>query len=275
MHISGLWYPIVTDNPLTTGSIGAGINIRLYLLARLRDTKRCGILLNNEDVLQKQSLFVCRKHGLNLYVEEESPVGLGYGFGLSAASLLGLSLSVLLARPKTTIEKASWPAHCAEVIYKTGYGDVIAEFYGGAEIRVKPGPPGIGVVEHIFPGEDINLIVSVLPGKEATPSMLKRIDPKTYDLARKFVYELLKEPCIEEFFEKARIFTSKIFDYSDIEQLLYPYRGKIIGYYRKKQVLVIWVEKDWLDEVYSYINSYFPSFKTGIDKHGVRFVDTA
>ncbi|ADI32172.1 pantoate kinase [Staphylothermus hellenicus] len=270
LHISGLWYPIITNNPLTTGSIGAGINIALYLTAKLRNTEKCGIILNNEEVLKDHSQTICGKLGANLYVDEKSPISLGYGFGVSAACLLGLSLSSLLIK-NNTIEKATWPAHIAEVIYNTGYGDVIAEFYGGVEIRVKPGPPGIGVVEHIYPGRKIDLIVSILPGREDTPKMLKRISRETYDLAKKLVEELLEKPSVEEFFEKARIFTSKIFSYDSIDELLSPYRSKIIGYFRKKQALTLWVEKEWLDEIYSYLNKYFLTFKTWIDMYGVRF----
>ena len=54
-------------------------------------------------------------------------------------------------------EKVGQIAHNAEVMCKTGLGDVLASFHGGFEIRTKAGAPGIGVVEKI--DSDANVIL--------------------------------------------------------------------------------------------------------------------
>ncbi len=279
LHVSGLWYPIYRDNPLYTGSIGAGLNLELYLIVQgIEENKnRCGILLNDELVLRKHSRIVCSSTNTDIFVKEYSPVGLGIGYGVSAASLIGLSMSKLLVRnkPDATLERSVWPAHIAEVVEGTGLGDVIAEYYGGIEIRVKPGPPGIGVVEHIFPRRKPCILASILPGEITTPLMLKMISSETYVFAKKLLEKLLEEPVLENLFEYSNMFTRRIFDYSSVDKVLERYRGKIIGYYRKKQALIVWIEDEWVDEIYEYLNNYFKTFKTSIDYIGARIVYSA
>ena len=43
--------------------------------------------------------------------------------------------------------------------HKTGLGDVISCFFGGIEIRTKPGIPPWGVIEHIIGNNDLVLCV--------------------------------------------------------------------------------------------------------------------
>jgi pantoate kinase len=274
LHVSGIWYPIHMDNPLYTGSIGAGLNLELYLVVQSIEEDRCSILLNNEFVLREHAEIICNNIGLKISVREYSPIGLGIGYGVSAASLIGLSMSKLLIhdKPDTTLERSVWPAHIAEVLKGTGLGDVIAEYYGGVEIRVKPGPPGIGMVEHIFPRKKPCILASILPGKITTPLMLKMISPETYSFGKKLLEKLLEEPVLEKLFEYSNMFTRRIFDYSFIDKVLGRYRGRIIGYYRKKQALIVWVEDEWFDEIHGYLNSYFKTFKTSIDYMGARIV---
>ena len=92
-------------------------------------------------------------------VNHEISVPVGYGLGSSGA--VALSLSVALNKAlnlSLTKEQVGEIAHNAEVMCKTGLGDVLASYHGGFEIRTKAGAPGIGVVEKIDTDSNVILI---------------------------------------------------------------------------------------------------------------------
>ena len=83
---------------------------------------------------------------INHFVE----VPIGYGLGTSGAAALSLSYALNKSLGLgLTKEQAAQIAHVAEISCKTGLGTVIAEFYGGLEIRTSFGAPGIGKVTKI------------------------------------------------------------------------------------------------------------------------------
>jgi len=49
-------------------------------------------------------------------------------------------------------------AHTTEVENRTGLGDVIGSYFGGYEVRIKPGAPGIGKIRKISISPDICVI---------------------------------------------------------------------------------------------------------------------
>ena len=275
LHVSGLWFPFINKDPLYTGSLGAGINLSIYLEARLeKENSKPRILLNDRDVLKNHVEFLCRKYSLCNSIRAYSPIGLGTGFGVSAACLIAYSIiSSIVQNKNVTLEKATWPAHVAEVYYKTGLGDVISEFYGGAEIRTKPGPPGIGSIEHILLKKNYEIIAVVLEGKEPTPIMLSRIKPEYYEKNKKLLEKLLNSPSLENFFELAHEFTRGLFSYDEVTQLLNRIKNKTISYYRKKQALLILPEPEWIHDIIENFESLgLRVFKTKISHVGVEIV---
>jgi pantoate kinase len=119
---------------------------------------------------------------------------------------LALALNEALGLRLSRIEAAQI-AHVAEVKHKTGLGTVIGETFGGIEIRVKPGAPGIGEVKSV-PVDD-NYVVACLPlGPLSTRKALS--DPKLSRLINehggKLVDELVTEPRVSKFLELSRSF---------------------------------------------------------------------
>ncbi len=272
LHVSGFWHPVKGPSPLYTGSIGAGINLNLYLEAGIQEANP-HLEFNGKIIELDHYDYIVSKTGTRIGVTAKAPFELGKGFGLSAALSLAISLLIAHRVNGYTLEKAARLAHEAEVMYSTGLGDVIAEYYGGLEIRVKPGPPGIGAVEKIPVKENIKLLVASLPGLEYTPQMLSRISADVYNMSYKMVFQLLDNPSVEKFFEYANTFTRKVFEYTFVDEILSVYKNKIIGYYRKKQALIVWIEREWLEEVSEYLRSknIYP-YITTIDMMGTRIV---
>jgi len=132
IHVSGIWVPVRGGDPLTSGSIGAGLIIGE---ARV-ELGGVSAMVNGEDV---GDLGEPRCGGFSI----SSPAPLGYGFAVSA--IVALAAELTCGGPLTAAARA---AHVREVLRGTGLGDVLAIYTGGCLVhRYVPGAPGIGAAE--------------------------------------------------------------------------------------------------------------------------------
>lgn len=271
LHISGIWIPHYTSSLLETGSKGIGLTVTSYLVAE--ETFSCSITLNNREVLVEQALETCRDLGVNIGVRGNSHFNLGSGFGLSAALLISQSLVAYNAIGKPLL-RALQHAHVLEVKYRTGLGDVIAEYMGGFVVRVKPGAPGIGVAYKVPVKSRVDLVLVELGIGESTSQMLSRMSRELLVEGEKLLERVLETQDLEVFFESSRLFTSRLFDYSRVREILRDLRG-IIDYYLKKSALVIWVEKEFIDELISNLRARgLKAHYSTISLIGVHIVDS-
>ena len=254
LHITGFWKPIYTRDPITTGSLGAGLNIDSYLIADIMKSSRSTIILNDKEINIPTVKRVLKYLKSPITIKAYTRAILGAGYGLSAALALAASIgTTIVYGMKISLEKAASIAHIAEVEEATGLGDVIAMYYGGFEVRVKPGPPGIGEIIKIPYDPSIKIITLIL-GKYDTPSMLRRYGIKQYIMAENCLKELLSYPDLQYFLELSRAFTKTFFNYNEVEKIIDPIKKYLIGYYLKKKVLVMAIEKDHINDVVEYLN---------------------
>ncbi len=277
LHVSGIWYPVMKCSLINSGSLGAGINLDIWLSAKLTSSQKSPLLVNGQEYFTEHYSYVLRRIGAkpaNIWIE--SPIRPGAGFAVSAASSIAISLILqLVSGIRKTVEKMLWPAHEAEIVMSTGLGDVLAEYFGGAEIRVKPGAPGIGIVEHIPFDDTLRVVVADIEVSLGTPRMLAEISDAEYGFARELYSRLVKEPGIEELFTYSNMFTRKIFDYNLVDKLLLPIKNLVLGYYLKKSALVILVDKQEAREVNEYLSSKgLKSIITRISMEGIKIVYT-
>ncbi len=255
LHITGFWKPVYTRDPLTTGSLGAGINISSHLVADIMKSDRPVLYLNDKITHVPTVERVFRYYGKPVIVRAYTDALLGAGYGLSAALALAASIGItILYGIRTTIEKAASIAHIAEVEEATGLGDVIAMYYGGFEARVKPGPPGIGEIVKL-PYDPSIRIVTVTLGRYYTASMLREYGVKQYVTADNYLKELLSYPDLQNFLILSRSFTKTFFNYDTVERIIDQLKRYLIGYYLKKKVLVLAIEKDYLNDITEYISN--------------------
>lgn len=254
LHITGFWKPVYTRDPITTGSLGAGLNIDSYLIADIVRSRKFMVTLNDRDLIIPTIERVYKYLKKPVAIKAYTPAVLGAGYGLSAALALATSIGITVVYSlKISLEKAASIAHIAEVEEATGLGDVIAMYYGGFEVRLKPGPPGIGEIMKIPFDPSIKIITLIL-GKYNTPNMLIQYGVKQYIMADKCLRELLLYPDLQYFLELSRSFTKTFFNYSGIEKIVKPINKYLLGYYLKKKVLVMAVEKDYVNDVIDYIS---------------------
>ena len=241
LHVTAMWLPVYTDNPLTTGSIGVGVLLKPGVVVEVETgSGGRGPIPHISAVLKRL--------GLSASVRVSAPVPLGAGYGLSAAYTLGAALgaSALAGRP---LLEAAQVAHVVEVEMRSGLGDVIAEFYGGGiEVRVRPGAPGVGVVDKVPHPRGVVVLAHTF-GTEETSHMLIRLREVLSDACARLVEKFLESPTYEAFLELSAEFSRTAgFLTREIEERVLQCKRWVEGYYAKKGVLLILVDADVAEE---------------------------
>ena len=277
LHVTGFWFSIEEDDPLYTGSLGAGINLSPGLIV-----KPCSepyICYGNSKLSFKTfddafKISGYRKIGL----EFEGDNLLGLGFGLSAGyTLAATMLSGILHEHNPTWFEVGRYVHVSEVLNKTGYGDVIALLTGGLEYRISPGAPGIGLADKIPVKTKVNIAVSIV-GSMTTPEMLTKYGRKVGEYGPKIYSKFSRNPSFERFIESSYEFSRRIGMLNDdldgeIKNALKDFigRGCVYGYHRKKNLLLVYYDPS-CEEVYDVLRNLWPSKRYNIDNCGIRIV---
>ncbi|MDD4137486.1 MAG: pantoate kinase [Methanoregula sp.] len=148
-HISGYFRRVTGTTLSGTGSLGAGIVISEGVTATVSRSERTSIRVNHVDGRGKTSELdnrsplvqsVMDRLGVMASVVTDCHLPVGSGFGLSAAALLATltALNRLHGLGLSEHDIALY-AHEAEVLHRTGLGDVAACQGGGWVVRTGPG----------------------------------------------------------------------------------------------------------------------------------------
>ena len=148
-HISGYFRRVVGPDPLTTGSVGAGIVISEGVHATVTPADRTAITVLRSDATGKlaraaQDSAPLRTAlatiGVTADVTTRCRLPIGAGFGLSAAALLA-TLTALDRMYDLSLgeRRIAHIAHETEVLHQTGLGDVVSCRGGGMVVRTTAG----------------------------------------------------------------------------------------------------------------------------------------
>jgi pantoate kinase len=225
-HITGFFRICDQEvDPLQVGSLGAGIALSKGIETRVtvEESEEDSIAVTMNGTPQKRAVVservarlllarVDQTRNLRVNIDHKAQMPVGAGFGTSGAAALGLSfaLSRVLGLEISRIEAAQ-VAHIAEVECKTGLGTVIAETFGGLELRVKPGAPGIGELKQIPLTEDV-VIACLTFGPLSTRELLSDYDTRkrVNEIGGKFVEELAEKPELSNFLGFSRQFADHV-----------------------------------------------------------------
>jgi pantoate kinase len=151
-HISGYFKRVQGVSRWTTGSIGAGVVISEGVRAEVRKTERPHPLVTIESVNPEGRIvesdkgsapieYILERLHLNAEVRTFCRVPIGSGFGMSAAALLSSisALNTLFHLGLEPVEVAAL-AHEAEIVHRSGLGDVAACQEGDGGIVCRKGP---------------------------------------------------------------------------------------------------------------------------------------
>ena len=148
-HISGYFRRIEGESVAATGSIGAGIVISEGVTATVTPADSTSVSVNRRVdsgtivrifTTSPPLEYVLKKLGVTVSVTTVCRLPIGAGFGLSAAALLATLTAVNQCHTLgLTPHDIACLAHDAEVIHRTGLGDVAACQGGGRVVRNGPG----------------------------------------------------------------------------------------------------------------------------------------
>ncbi len=252
-HITGFWYPVRSDDPLTTGSLGAGILVEPGIVGR-GSTNKCGVIIDSNCLELPVSRVIREATGIEKSVSADPSIPLGMGGAVSAFISIALSCEVLRSYSRSCVSRealleASGLAHKAEVLSLTGLGDVIAMITGGGLVlRLKPGAPGYGEAIAIRdPGLDrVFFTIAIIERRITTPDMLSSMWDRISSYGSEAYRDFQRDPGFERFLEISNRFSRNIGFLSGdlgeaITRTLDPFvrRGEALGYYAKKSLLVI------------------------------------
>jgi pantoate kinase len=257
-HITCFFEVREHDNPLETGSRGAGFNLDVGVktVVRLRRSGDVEVSGGNDvskDVVERVL------HGLGVRahaeLEHDELVPMGVGYGVSGATALGAAIATSVALGNVmTLSQAGAVAHVVEVEHMTGLGDVIAQIHGGVEVRVKEGAPGVGVVDKLLHEPDLRLITVILR-KIPTREMLAKKREAINKHGNLALTKLLKKPNIEVLMREAKAFAEAVgFMDEDVKRVAEEVieRGAL-GASVKKGVFYALTKEELVDELSSLI----------------------
>ncbi len=221
-HITG-FFQICDDSedPLKSGSRGAGVSVErgatttveisqartTSIKIRLNRYSTTSAPVSAKVVADFLELVSDKSYKISVKHEIELPIGCGFGISGAGALSLALALNEGFELGLTRI-KAAQIAHIAEVACKTGLGSVIAETYGGIEIRVKAGAPGVGEIQTL-PFSEEYVVLSLPFGPLSTAKYLtnegdrRRIN----ELGGELTAALLRQPSISNLMIFSRQFS--------------------------------------------------------------------
>jgi pantoate kinase len=219
-HLTGIFeIKDSSKNILEKGSLGAGLSIKrgVQTSVSYNEQPTVDIYFNNEKTHSTYSavtekvieLLVPKKDRTHFQINHDFEVPLSTGFGASAAGALGCAFSIndylQLNRPKIELFRI---AHQAEVLLRSGLGDIIGLFQGGLEIRTKEGAPGYGKTTAFSNVEDWKL-ATISFGSLSTSEILS--DPHKRQLintsGHKLVQQLIETPTFSKFINLTKKFT--------------------------------------------------------------------
>lgn len=225
-HITGLFHAFdQTADALHVGSTGAGICLELGVRTAVKITKsaKSSVKINISNHVAEAAqvskhvvaMFLSRfreMHHYQIAVEHcvGTPIGAGFGTSGAAALSLSLALNEVFDVGMEKIEAAQI-AHNCEIECRTGLGTVIAETFGGLEIRIKPGAPGIGEVKRLSVPENTE-VACLAFGPLSTREILanKAIRARINRIGDKLTGQLVNEPTIVNFMKFSRQFAEYV-----------------------------------------------------------------
>ncbi len=291
-HITGFFEICRSEDARYTGSRGAGVciskGVKTSVFVKESIQPEIEIKINGESqsapvtrsVVDQFLKFVQNTLSINVIHEIEVPMGSGFGASgagaLSTAMALNQELDLNMTR-----NGVATIAHIAEVENATGLGDVIAQTYGGAEIRLEPGAPGIGKVDQFILDPMLQIICMSLGPLETKTIITDPLHEASINQAgNKLISKLLKKASIEnflvlsrKFMEESQLASEKLKELLNYVTDLLPLPASMV---MLGESLFTFVEKTKSIEICDEIEAYSPKlnvFICDVDYRGPRIIE--
>jgi len=222
-HLTGIFeIKDKSKNLLHQGSRGAGLSINRGVITTVRRTKNFNVEIFFDRMrktpieaavtIRVLEILLPQKQRSNLEIVHNFEVPLSSGYGASAASAVGTAFALhdLLELNLSELELFQ-VAHKAEILTKTGLGDIIGLYQGGLEIRLKEGAPGIGKTMPLKNSNEWK-VATVHLGTLSTSEVLSNPQKRkaVNDAGRELISELISNPHFSNFIKLSSIFSERV-----------------------------------------------------------------
>ena len=201
--VTAIFSPFIHEKPERSGSYGVGFTIDAGVEAKWIDKEE--IFLNGERVsIPPVEIVIEELGGKGIELSTELPISCGFGVSGASALACGIELN-LRCNLGLSLSDIADLAHKAEVISRTGLGDVVTQFHGGAIARLKPGNPSTAEVRRYVFKQEFDFLVL---GKLSTRDVLENeiTGEKVRRAGENYLREFLKKPSIESLFSCSKSF---------------------------------------------------------------------
>ncbi|HIH40755.1 MAG TPA: hypothetical protein HA221_04255 [Halobacteria archaeon] len=219
-HITGFFSVDNNLNPKKKGAIGAGIILKDGCITKIEknESKEIKIYINGIEDEARTSRYVASEilgkdlgeEGVTIRSNFGVPVKGGFGTSAAGAISTALALNDLYSK-NLTFNRLSEMAHVAEVVNKTGLGDVDAiSVSGGLVMRKKGGSVNYGSFDIIPIGE--TKVGYIFLKEMCTKDVLKdgKIMNMVNKVGREMLKSLVKRPTLENFMRLSCKFSCEI-----------------------------------------------------------------
>lgn len=214
-HITCFFHPVRSYDPMQAGSRGVGIKLSKGAKVSLeeRSDDRIITIMDGTEcdcgITKAAIREIDRTRGYNVIVENDLPVG--QGFGMSAAGSLAAALCACEAVGKG-IEEAFGAAHRSEIAGGGGYGDVSGiRGHSHVPIRSIAGLPPFGkVINSGLRMKNVTVAVLGTPLNTGDTLSNKETVAKIQEYGSRMVTDFIERPSIELLFDYSKEFSKAI-----------------------------------------------------------------
>jgi len=202
--ITCFFAPVIGD-PLNSGSLGVGITLDKGVFVSASAGKNLRIFLNDREVdfPTVESVAVTLGFKGNIWIDAEVPIGCGFGVSGASALASAFAINNVLGLNKSFFELADL-AHKAEVLNRTGLGDVVTQSFGGVVVRKSASSPSKCTVDRFL--WNLNLDILVMGGISTAEVLSDYSMDKITEIGKNSLKEFLKNPTVENLFRQSKRF---------------------------------------------------------------------
>lgn len=213
-HVSCVFQPFSSLNPLATGSRGFGIRLTLgaHCEVKPREDSEIRIIIDGTEseapVTRLAAEALCEGMGFDVAIDNDLPVS--QGFGMSAAGALSAAVCIA-SETGHTVAEAVEAAHIAEINGGGGLGDVAAIAAGrDLPVRTVPGIPPYGRVENVR-GRMDGICLAVLGSKIITSDVLSDADAvkNIRSAADSAIESFLADRTLDSLYRESNVFSKE------------------------------------------------------------------
>ncbi|AEA47089.1 pantoate kinase [Archaeoglobus veneficus] len=256
--ITCFFTPVIGKNPAETGSYGVSIALNKGVRVNVSDK----LLVNDREVRFPTVEYVLDALG-GKGVEIETDFPLSCGFGMSGASALAAAFAVNEENGlNLPFYRLADLAHEAEVVNRTGLGDVVCQSYGGIVVRVEPGCPSNARVERFLWRLELDILV--LGSLKTEEVLSENID---FSVGKDCLKEFMRKPSVENLFVQAKRFsveTGLIEDVMDVIEAVEASGGMASMVMLGKAVFAV--------NGYEALEEFGEPVRATVSPYGVRFL---